>query len=118
MRNGDGPCDLGGEHDMALVEMDPDLIAFRGKGVKRPQGRVYCKRKNGTVYYYHILNPSTKPATAAQVAARDKFKTALAATSAAMADPTQLATYSDAFRKQKKYSDLHGYIFAQEYAKL
>ncbi len=103
---------------MAKAELDPDIIAFRGKGVKRPQGRVYCKRANGTVYYYHVLNPSTKPPTAAQTATRERFKEALAATNAVMADVEQIATYAALFRKQKKYTELRGFIFAQEYEKI
>ncbi len=103
---------------MAKVELDPDLVAFRGKGTKRPQGRVYCKRKNGTVYYYHILNPSTKPPTAAQTATRVRFKEALAATNAVMADVEKIAAYTALFRKQKKYTELRGFVFAQEYERI
>ena len=40
------------------------------------------------------------------------------ATNAAMADTTKLQQYSEAFKNQKKYSSLRGFIFAQEYEKL
>ncbi len=103
---------------MAKVEFAEDIVAFRGRGCKQHKnGRIFVKRANGTTYYYHLHNPNTN-VTAAQTAQRDKFKQATAATLAAMSDPVQIAGYITEFRKQKKYSTLRGYIFAQEHAKL
>ena len=63
-------------------------------------------------------NPSTKEPTANQLAAQAKFKTARTNAKAALADPEQKAILEAAFKAQKKYYSLYGYVFAQEYAKL
>ena len=76
----------------------------------------YFAVRYGTQYTGTICNPYTGEPTAKQIAIRQKF----ADTYAAMAALTeeQKADYETAFRKQKKYRSLRGYIFAQEYAKL
>ncbi len=103
---------------MAKVEFAEDIVAFRGRGCKQHKnGRIFVKRANGTTYYYHLHNPSTSQ-TAAQIAQREKFKAASAATLAVMADVEQLAAYVPEFRKQRKYSTLRGFIFADQMAKL
>ncbi len=103
---------------MAKVEFEEDIIAFRGRGCKQHKnGRIFVKRANGTTYYYHLHNPC-KTQTAAQKAQVEKFKQATAATLAAMADVEQIAAYAQEFKKQRKYSTLRGFIFAQEHAKL
>lgn len=79
---------------------------------------MYFFRKNGKVFSGKICNPSTKEPTASQLAQRTKFATAHANAQAALADTTQRATLEAAFKSQKKYSSLFGYVFAQEYAKL
>ncbi|MBR1809724.1 MAG: hypothetical protein IJ776_10120 [Paludibacteraceae bacterium] len=79
---------------------------------------MYFFRKNGKVFSGKICNPSTKAPTAAQQTAQTKFKQARAAATAILADADQRATYTTAFKNQKKYCTLYGYIFAQEYAKL
>ena len=79
---------------------------------------MYFFRKNGKVFSGQICNPSTKEPTATQLAAQAKFKTARTNAKAALADATQRAAYEEAFKNQKKYYSLYGYVFAQEYAKL
>ena len=79
---------------------------------------MYFFRKNGKVFSGKICNPSTKEPTAAQLAAQAKFKTARTNTKAALADPEQKAILEAAFKAQKKYYSLYGYVFAQEYAKI
>ncbi len=79
---------------------------------------MYFFRKNGKVFSGKICNPSTKQPSAAQLAKREKFRQAQAATSAALADAEQRAAYLAAFKAQKKYPDLRSYVFVQEYAKL
>ena len=79
---------------------------------------MYFFRKNGKVFSGKICNPSTKEPTATQLAAQAKFKTARTNVKAALADATQRAAYEEAFKNQKKYYSLYGYVFAQEYAKL
>ncbi len=79
---------------------------------------MYFFRKNGKVFSGKICNPSTKEPTQNQLAAQAKFKTARTNAMTALADPQQKATYEAAFKNQKKYYSLYGYVFAQEYAKL
>lgn len=74
---------------------------------------VYFAERNGTQYTGTICNPYTGEPTEKQVAVRQRF----ADTYAAMANLTedQKEAYAEAFKKQKKYRTLRGYIFAQLY---
>ena len=76
----------------------------------------YFAVRYGTQYTGTICNPYTGEPTAKQIAVRQKF----ADTYAAMAALTeeQKADYQEAFKKQKKYRSLRGYIFAQLYQNL
>ena len=76
----------------------------------------YFAVRYGTQYTGTICNPYTGEPTEKQIAVRQKF----ADTYAAMAALTeeQKADYEAAFKKQKKYRSLRGYIFAMEYAKI
>ncbi len=73
---------------------------------------------SGRVYVSHVHSPRTSPASANELAQRQKFTAAVAATQAVMADPVQIATYVAAFKNQHKYFTLRGFVFAQEMAKL
>ncbi len=79
---------------------------------------IYFAKRNGTLYTGKICNPYKGNPSASQTAVRTKFRTACAATKAALDNPEQRAAYLVAFRNQKKYPTLWGYAFAQEYAKL
>jgi hypothetical protein len=79
---------------------------------------MYFFRKNGKVFSGKICNPSTKDPSASQLTAQNKFKTARTNAKTALADAEQRAAYEAAFKAQKKYYSLYGYVFAQEYAKL
>jgi hypothetical protein len=73
----------------------------------------YFAVRNGTQYTGTICNPYTGEPTEKQIAVRQKF----ADTYAAMAQltPEQNEAYQEAFKKQKKYKTLRGYIFSQLY---
>ena len=73
----------------------------------------YFAVRNGTQYTGTICNPYKGEPTDKQIANRQKF----ADTYAAMANLTeeQREAYTEAFKKQKKYRTLRGYIFAQLY---
>ncbi len=73
---------------------------------------------SGRIYVSHIHTERTAPFTAGEIAQQEKFKAAVAATNAIMADPVQIAEHVAAFKAQRKYPTLRGYIFAQEMAKL
>ena len=77
---------------------------------------VYFAKRNGTLYTGKICNPYTGEPSAAQTAQRTKFASARAAVKALTTE--QKAAYKTAFKAQRKYKSLQGYIFAMEYAKL
>ena len=77
---------------------------------------VYFAKKGRTLYTGKICNPRTKPFSAEELARQAKFTQARAAVKALTEE--QKAEYATAFKNQKKYMSLQGYMFAQEYAKL
>ncbi len=77
---------------------------------------VYFAKKGKTLYTGKICNPRTKPFSAEELARQAKFTQARAAVKALTEE--QKAEYATAFKNQKKYVSLQGYMFAQEYAKL
>ena len=77
---------------------------------------VYFAKKGNTLYTGKICNPRTKPFSEQELARQEKFAQARAAVKALTAE--QISDYETAFKNQKKYVSLQGYMFAQEYAKL
>ena len=77
---------------------------------------VYFAKKGKTLYTGKICNPRTKPFSAEELARQAKFTQARAAVKALTEE--QKADYAEAFKGQKKYGTLQGYMFAMEYAKL
>jgi hypothetical protein len=77
---------------------------------------VYFANRNGTLYTGKICNPFTGEPSALQIAQRNKFKQVVIAIAALTQEEKD--AYETAFRKQKEYKTLRGYMFAQEYAKL
>ena len=77
---------------------------------------VYFAKKGNTLYTGKICNPRTKPFSEQELARQTKFRQAIAAVNALTAE--QKTAYAAAFKNQKKYASLRGYMFAQEYAKL
>ena len=77
---------------------------------------VYFAKKGRTLYTGKICNPRTKPFSAEELARQAKFTQARAAVKALTEE--QKAEYATAFKNQKKYVSLQGYMFAQEYQKL
>ena len=77
---------------------------------------VYFAKKGKTLYTGKICNPRTKPFSAEELARQAKFTQARAAVKALTEE--QKAEYATAFKNQKKYMSLQGYMFAQEYQKL
>ena len=99
-----------------MSKIKPMILVDRLSGKVCGHSNTYFAVRNGTQYTGTICNPYTGEPTDKQIAVRQKF----ADTYAAMANLTeeQKDDYKEAFRKQKKYRSLRGYIFAQEYAKL
>lgn len=74
---------------------------------------IYFALRNGTQYTGTICNPYTGEPTEKQLAIRNKFAETIEALNALTEE--QKEAYREAFRKQKKYKSLRGYIFAQLY---
>ena len=80
---------------------------------------VYFAKKGDTLYTGKICNPrdlAKKPFSADELARQTKFRQASAAVKALTEE--QKSAYATAFKNQKKYGSLRGYMFAQEYEKL
>jgi hypothetical protein len=99
-----------------MSKVKPMILVDRLSGKVCGHSNTYFAVRNGTQYTGTICNPYTGEPTDKQIAVRQKF----ADTYAAMAALTeeQKNDYKEAFKKQKKYRSLRGYIFAQEYKKL
>lgn len=99
-----------------MSKVKPMILVDRLSGKVCGHSNTYFAVRNGTQYTGTICNPYTGEPTDKQIAVRQKF----ADTYAAMAALTeeQRNAYEKAFKNQKKYRSLRGYIFAQEYKKL
>ena len=99
-----------------MAKVKPMILVDKLSGKVCGHSNTYFAERNGTLYTGTICNPFKGEPTENQIAVRQKF----ADTYAAMANLTeeQKEAYKEAFRKQKKYRSIRGYIFAQEYNKL
>ena len=77
---------------------------------------IYFANRKGTLYTGKICNPFTGTPSALQIAQRNKFRTVMQAIAALTQEEED--AYETAFKRQKKYKTLRGYMFAQEYEKL
>lgn len=99
-----------------MAKLKPMILIERLSGKVCGHSNTYFAERNGTQYTGTICNPYKGEPTAAQIAVRTKFQAVIAAIAALTT--TDIDAYKDAFKKQKKYKTLRGYIFAEEYAKL
>ena len=99
---------------MAKYEPIEMVKSYSGKICEHSD--VYFAKKGKTLYTGKICNPRTKAFSEAELARQAKFAQARAAVKALTEE--QKAAYETAFKNQKKYSTLQGYIFAMEYAKI
>jgi hypothetical protein len=101
---------------MSKINLEAPFQSFRGKICKH--SKIIFAQRGQTQYTSQICNPRTKAYSEEELARQTKFKTALTNANTALADPTQKATYELAFKAQKKYKSLRGYVIAKEYEKL
>ena len=96
-----------------MAKVKPMILVEKLSGKVCGHSNTYFAERNGTLYTGTICNPFKGEPTEKQIAVRQKF----ADTYTAMANLTeeQIEAYKKAFRKQKKYRALRGYIFAQLY---
>ena len=102
---------------MALYEPIDMVNHYRGKICGHSD--TYFQKRGNTLCTGRICNPrdlSKHPLSAEEIAAREKFAQTRAAVKALTSE--QKAEYALAFKTQKKYPTLQGYIFAMEYAKI
>ena len=99
-----------------MAKLKPMILVERLSGKVCGHSNTYFAERNGTQYTGTICNPYKGEPTAKQIAVREAFT----ATAEAIKNltPEQTADYKAAFKKQKKYRSLRGYIFAMEYSKL
>lgn len=99
---------------MALIK--PMELLSRLSGKVCGHSNTYFAERNGTQYTGTICNPYTGEPTDKQIAVREKFADTIEAINALTEE--QKTAYEKAFKNQKKYRTLRGYIFAQEYKKI
>ena len=101
---------------MARIKPSTPFDTIKQKFAKSDE--IYFKNRavdNATIGV-RLKHPSASN-TVKQQAIRTAFSTAMAQVKTIMADSAQLETYETAFRAQKKYLSLRGYIFAQVFVK-
>ena len=99
-----------------MAKIKPMELLARLSGKVCGHSNTYFAERNGTQYTGTICNPYTGEPTDKQIAVREKFADTIEAINNLTEE--QRDAYKEAFRKQKKYRTLRGYIFAQEYKKI
>ena len=99
-----------------MAKFKPMEILSRLSGKVCGHSNTYFAERNGTQYTGTICNPYTGEPTDKQIAVREKFADTIEAINALTEE--QKTAYEKAFKNQKKYRTLRGYIFAMEYKKL
>lgn len=87
---------------------------FHGKICRHD--RIIFKKVNGTRYTSVICNPYKGAPTEAQQEQRNKMRTAVA--NLKKLSSAEIAAYQTAFKVQRSYRTLRGYMIAQEMQKL
>ena len=99
-----------------MSKIKPMILVEKLSGKVCSHSNTYFAERNGTQYTGTICNPYTGEPTDKQIAVREKFADTIEAINALTEE--QKTAYEKAFKNQKKYRTLRGYIFAQEYKKL
>ena len=99
-----------------MSKIKPMILVEKLSGKVCSHSNTYFAERNGTQYTGTICNPYTGEPTDKQIAVREKFADTIEAINALTEE--QKTAYEKAFKNQKKYRTLRGYIFAMEYAKL
>ena len=99
-----------------MAKVKPMILVEKLSGKVCGHSNTYFAERNGTQYTGTICNPYTGEPTDKQIAIREKFADTIEAINTLTEE--QRNAYEKAFKNQKKYRTLRGYIFAQEYKKL
>jgi len=104
---------------MAEIILHDPVSEVHGK-LSKKNGRVeYLHRRNSGLRYTSMHAELTKKekrakkksASSTQVAIRERFKKVVAAVRTRMSDPAKVVEDTIAFKKQKEYSTLFGFLF-------
>ena len=99
-----------------MSKIKPMELLSRLRGKVCGHSNVYFAERNGTQYTGTICNPYKGEPTEKQLQIRTRFAATIEAINALTEEQT--AAYKEAFKKQKKYRTLRGYIFAMENKKI
>ena len=99
---------------MSKIKLEAPFRQFRGKICKHSD--IIYKEMYGTQFTSQLCNPYTGEPTEAQSTQRERFAQAKA--SVAALSEEEVAAYKEAFKKQRKYKTLQGYMLAMEMAKI
>lgn len=100
---------------MAKIENATPFDSMRCKFAKTDQIYFKNRKKDNATIGVRMKHPAV-PDSVNQKRAQADFATVQAAVKTIMADSTQLAPYQKAFKKQRKYTSLRGYVFHCIYA--
>ena len=103
---------------MAIIKNSTPFDSIQKKFSGSDEIHFRNRKKDNATIGVRVKNPYDGGNSEAQQAVRDAFKAAQTQATTILADPEQRAVYEAAFKVQKKYYSLYGYVFAQEYNKL
>lgn len=102
---------------MAQLQPFTHLDSLRGKYSRTDKVYTKVRKVDNQVIGVRLKNPATnEPPSAAQAAAQAKFTATMALVATALANAEQRATYLAAWKKQRKYKTLRGYVFHNLYS--
>ena len=97
---------------MAKISCMTHLDSIRGKYAKTDQVYTKVRKVDDQTIGVRLKNPTTnEPPTAAQQVAQTRFAAVVTLVNNALADAEQNASYKTAWKKQRKYKTLRGYVF-------
>lgn len=101
-----------------MAKIKPMILIESMWGKVCSHSDTYFALRNGTQYTGTRCNKRTTPFTENELKNQTKFKTAHAAAVTRLRDASQHANDIAAFKQQKKYKTILGYLIADEYAKI
>lgn len=99
---------------MAKVTYEDPIHHLSGK-ISKKFRTTYCFRNSSNRKYTQVHSERTGAPSDGELDSRERFTRAAAAARNAMRDSTKLQTHIAAFKQQKRYTTLFGFIFAQLY---
>ena len=101
-----------------MAKIKPMILIEQMHGKVCTHSDTYFALRNGVQYTGTRCNKRRTPFTENELKNQTKFKTAHAAAVTRLRDASQHANDIAAFKQQKKYKTILGYLIADEYAKI